>query len=156
MTWLISNQTLVNWYELKRDKSNNMTWTQQRLRLFWPSAQSDQRLHCVLNGQLWAQGFFMRTAKTLIRLGGCPGWSESLLGTHSFCWFCHVAAQINTKLKPCSELASSLSLIWQLCCKQTHLFPQAPMVWGRWRKHMYFDVDKLSLKVWHFNRYYLF
>ena len=23
--------------------------------------------------------FFMRTAKTLIRLGGCPGWSESLL-----------------------------------------------------------------------------
>ena len=30
----------------------------------------------------------MRTAKTLIRLGWCPGWSESLLGTHSFCWFC--------------------------------------------------------------------
>ena len=25
----------------------------------------------------------MRTAKTLIRLGGCPGWSESLLGTHA-------------------------------------------------------------------------
>ena len=27
----------------------------------------------------------MWTAKALIRLG----WSESLLGTHSFCWFCH-------------------------------------------------------------------
>ena len=25
----------------------------------------------------------MRTAKTLIRLGGCPGWSESLLGAHT-------------------------------------------------------------------------
>ena len=25
----------------------------------------------------------MRTAKTLIRLGGCPGWSESLLGAHA-------------------------------------------------------------------------
>ena len=36
----------------------------------------------------WAQ------AKTLIRLGGCPGWSESSLGAHSFCWFCHVVAQI--------------------------------------------------------------
>ena len=36
----------------------------------------------------------MRTAKSLIRLGGCPGWSESSLGAHSFCWFCHVAAQI--------------------------------------------------------------
>ena len=36
----------------------------------------------------------MRTTKTLIRLGGCPGWSESSLGTQPFCWFffCHVAA----------------------------------------------------------------
>ena len=36
----------------------------------------------------------MRTAKTLIRLGGCPGLSESSLGTHSFCWFCHFAAHL--------------------------------------------------------------
>ena len=34
----------------------------------------------------------MRIAKTLIRQGGCPGWSESSLGAHSFCWFCRVAA----------------------------------------------------------------
>ena len=27
-------------------------------------------------------------------LGGCPGRSESLLSVHSFCWFCHVVAQI--------------------------------------------------------------
>ena len=27
--------------------------------------------------------FFMWTAKTLIRLGGCPGWCESLLGAHT-------------------------------------------------------------------------
>ena len=37
----------------------------------------------------------MQTAKTLIRLGGCPGWSESSLGTQPFCWFCHVVAQIS-------------------------------------------------------------
>ena len=36
----------------------------------------------------------MQTAKTLIRLGGCPGWSVSSLGAHSFCCFCHVVAQI--------------------------------------------------------------
>ena len=36
----------------------------------------------------------MRTAKTLIRLDGCPGWSESSLGAHSFCWFCHEAAHM--------------------------------------------------------------
>ena len=38
-----------------------------------------------------------RTAKTLIRLGGCPGWSESSLGAHSLCWFCHVATQVKMK-----------------------------------------------------------
>ena len=36
----------------------------------------------------------MRTAKTLIRLGGCPGWSESSLGAQSLCWFCNVVAHI--------------------------------------------------------------
>ena len=36
----------------------------------------------------------MRTAKTLIRLGRCPGWSESSLGAQPQCWFCHEAAQL--------------------------------------------------------------
>ena len=36
----------------------------------------------------------MRTANTLIRLGGCPGCSESSLGTQPHYWFCPVAAQI--------------------------------------------------------------
>ena len=43
----------------------------------------------------------MRTAKTLIRLGGCPGWSGSSLGAHSFCWFCHVAAHLALQLVYC-------------------------------------------------------
>ena len=36
-----------------------------------------------------------RTAKTLIRLGGCPGLSECSLGAQSFRWFCHEAAQLS-------------------------------------------------------------
>ena len=67
---------------------------QRRLRSAWASAQSDQSLRCVLSGYLRTKTFFMRTAKTLIRLGRCPGWSESLLGAHSFCWFWHVVAHI--------------------------------------------------------------
>ena len=39
----------------------------------------------------------MRTAKTLIRLGRCPSLSESSLDAQSFCWFCHVAAQLKRK-----------------------------------------------------------
>ena len=54
-----------------------------RLRSAWASAQSDQSLFCALNGKLRAQCFFRRTAKTLIRLGGCAGWSESSLGAQS-------------------------------------------------------------------------
>ena len=46
------------------------------------SAKSDQSLLCCLNGYLRTQGVFMRTAKTLVRLGGCPGLSESSLGAH--------------------------------------------------------------------------
>ena len=53
-----------------------------------PSEDSDQpghppnliSLHCALNRKLRVQCFFMRTGKTQIRLGGCPGWSESSLG----------------------------------------------------------------------------
>ena len=66
---------------------------QQRLRSASASAQSDQILRCPLNGYSRTQSSFMQTAKTLIRLGGCPGWSESLLGAQ-WCWFCRVAAQM--------------------------------------------------------------
>ena len=31
------------------------------------------------------------------RLGKCRGWSESSLGAHSFCWFCHEVAQMYLK-----------------------------------------------------------
>ena len=48
-------------------------------RSAWASAQSDQSLRCLPNRKLKTQGVFMQTAKTLIRLGGCPGWSESSL-----------------------------------------------------------------------------
>ena len=70
---------------------------QWRLRSAWASAQSDQRLRCPHEetfGPLLPSG---RTVKTLIRMCGCPGWSESSLGAQSLCWFCHFAAQIQTR-----------------------------------------------------------
>ena len=58
--------------ELPHDKTNKMACA--------PSEDSDQPGHL----------------PSLIRLGGCPGRSESSLGTHAmlFCWFCHEAAQM--------------------------------------------------------------
>ena len=81
----------VIWVYLSRLVTKPTMWlcAQRRLRSAWASAQSDQSLRCALNRKVRTQGFFMRTAETLIRLSGCPGWSESSLGAQSFCWFCH-------------------------------------------------------------------
>ena len=59
----------------------------------------------------------MRTGKTLIRLGGCPGWSESSLGVQSF-WFCHEAAQIMT----------TFGVFLCFCSHNFKSFPTVPMV----------------------------
>ena len=74
------------WAASWQNQQNGMC-VQRRLRSAWASAQSDQSLCCALNGYLRAQCFFMRTANTLIRLGGCPDWSESSLGAHSLVCF---------------------------------------------------------------------
>ena len=42
----------------------------------------------------WVLSYPLSTQQRLIRLGGCPGWSESSLGSQSFSWFCHEVAQI--------------------------------------------------------------
>ena len=64
-------------------KPTKWVCAQRRLRSAWASAQSDQSSLCAQWVALRTQSFFMRTAKTLIRLGGCPGWSESSLGAHA-------------------------------------------------------------------------
>ena len=52
---------------------------QRRLRSALASAQADQNLHCPHEEALGPWLPIRCTAKTLIRLGRCPGWSESSL-----------------------------------------------------------------------------
>ena len=59
-------ETDSEWYEPSHDKTNKMTVRPAKTQI-----------------SLGTQAFFMRTVKTLIRLGGCPGWSESSLGAHA-------------------------------------------------------------------------
>ena len=67
--------------EPRYDKTNKM--------IYAPSEDSDQhghppsliRLRCRPEAKLGLKLPIERTVKTLIRLGGCPGWSESSLGT---------------------------------------------------------------------------
>ena len=50
----------------------------------------------------------MRTEKTLIKLGECPGWSESSLGAQPFGWFCHDMAQFLVTFSSCYVLALNI------------------------------------------------
>ena len=84
--------------QMSRDMTNPTKWlcVQRRLRSAWASAQFDQRLRCLHEEALGPPLPSERTAKTLIRLGGCPDWSEPSLDANSFDWFCHVVAQLSS------------------------------------------------------------
>ena len=94
---------------------------QRRLRSAWASAHSDQSLRCPQEESLGPYLLTERLAKTLIRTGGCPGWSESSLGsvillvlswggsyyvtdmptiiTGDVCTFCYFVFSLTDKLK---------------------------------------------------------
>ena len=82
-------------------------------------AQVDQSLRCLYEESLGPQLPTERTVKTLIRLGECPGWSESLLGAHSFCWFCHVVAQkvLWHVLHQTITIFQNQSRVWWVLCE---------------------------------------
>ena len=85
---------MLLWNEPPHDKTNNCGCAH--------SEDSDQlghppsliRVFAVRMKKAWSLAPIELTAKMLIRLGGCPVWSESSLGAHSLCWFCHEAAQM--------------------------------------------------------------
>ena len=56
----------------------------------WPVFAVHMKKHTVLCYPLSALWRLIR----LIRLGGCPGWSESSQAQISFCYFCHEAARL--------------------------------------------------------------
>ena len=65
---------------------------QQKLWSAWASAQSDQSLAVRSMGSLGPK-LSSFGQQRLIRLGICPGWTESWLVAHAICLFCHAAAQ---------------------------------------------------------------
>ena len=110
---------------------------QWRLRSAWASAQSDQSLRCpheeslgpklpikrmpslirvfaVRMKKAWVLSYPLSAQRRLIRLDGCPGWSESSLGAQSLCWFWHVVAHMHAghSVGLLSLSAASSSHIW--------------------------------------------
>ena len=100
----------ARWQRIKRTAKVTSTWKKQTVRpaktqislgirpVWSESSLSAWRKRGSLSAY-WAQ------MNILVRLGGCPGWSESSLVARSFCWFCHEAAHMLSKDIICHQLA---------------------------------------------------
>ena len=110
--WMILNEEALfyrldwSYIEPQHDKTNKMsvrpvkTQISLGIRPVWSESFAVRMktwkalvLHYLLSAQRRLRSDWA-SAKTPIRLGRCPGWSESSLGTYTFCWFCHVEAQL--------------------------------------------------------------
>ena len=83
-----------------------MSWQNQRNACV-ASEDSDQpghppsliRVFAFRLKKAWVLSYPLSAQRRLIRLGGCPGWSESSLGAHLFCWFCRVMAHMSLVMR---------------------------------------------------------
>ena len=89
------------WAAAWQNQQKNLC-AKRRLRSAWASAQSDQSLRCLHEEALGPWLSLEHKAKTLIRLGRCPVWLESSLGT-----------QVILLVMSCS--GSFVYMIWRLC-----------------------------------------
>ena len=84
-------------FESPHDKANKMSCV--------PSEDSDQpghspsliRVFAVRINKAWLLCYPLSAQRSLWPDGGCPGWSESSLGAHPFCWFCLEVAYLFTE-----------------------------------------------------------
>ena len=123
----------------------------------------------------------VRTAKTQISLGIRPVWSESLLsawrnlwslathwahsedsdqtgrmlGAHSFCWFCHVAAHlssivINSKWEEAARFSGRLLECLYLCGFKSSVFRHGD--WGGLRSLIVAVPDDILADTWQYQQ----
>ena len=137
--------------ELPHDKTNKMACA--------PSQDSDQpghppsliRVFAVCMKKAWV----LHTAKTLIRLGGCPCWSETLLGAHaillvlswggSYHWetFCCSFCPVFWMISP----SETVPLIWFFTWLCIILFLSYPTFSDKWQKATKVNI-MLAKKHW--------
>ena len=94
------------WATSYQNQQNDLC-TQRSFRSAWASAQSDQSSLCTLRIASKDQGFFMWTAKTLIRLGG-----------QVYLLVCHAAAHLSYGITSKSAIMSwNKSPLMEWICK---------------------------------------
>ena len=101
--------------QMSRDMTKLTKWLCAQRRLRSARASADQCLCCPHEESLGPSLPIERTATTLIRLGGCPGWSESSLGAHHFAGF--VMSHNYSCRQMLSTCAVNFSVILAYNCK---------------------------------------
>ena len=84
---ILNNMHSNELFELRHDKTNKVSVRPAKTQISQDIPQSDQSLHCPHEESLIPWLPIEHTAKTLIRQGGCTGWSESSLDAQSLSWF---------------------------------------------------------------------
>ena len=150
--------------EPPHDKTNKMTCAQRRLRSACASAQSDQRLPCPHDDTLGPQLPTEHPAKTLIRLGGFPGGSESWLSAHAISFVLswggsYIYNTLKTYVSGKTDPVLSGSLLqpgWlilmtivdivRLCSLQSIINNDIRGLWTIDRKYLYQGISDISLE----------
>ena len=88
-----ASYTDVIWASARQNQQNCMC--SQRTQISRASTQSDQSSLSAWR-KLGSLATHLVHSVDSDQMGGCPGWSESLLGTHPFCWFCHALAYMSS------------------------------------------------------------
>ena len=97
--WLDCMKIRLRLCEPRHDKTNKMSVRPaktQIIRVFAVRKKKAWVLSHPLSAQrrLWSDWADAQADLLVINLGGRPGWSESLLGAQSLCWFCYVVAHV--------------------------------------------------------------
>ena len=95
-----------------QNQQNDMC-AQRKLRSAWASP-SQIRIFAVRMKKPWVLSYPLSAPRRLIRLGGCPGWFESLLGAQLFC--CFVVLRLINLIRTysvCHSVCILLDTLWQ-------------------------------------------
>ena len=107
------------WVKLvnKHDKTNQMSVRPAKTQIILGICPV-WSVFAVRMKEAWVLSYPLSAQQRLIRLGGCPGWSESSLGAQPHCWFCSCRSSNS------AEVVQMWALPWLLVSmKWITLFP---------------------------------
>ena len=102
---------IIEEFEPRHDKTNKVSVRPAKTQISLGICRLI-RVFAVCMKKPWVLSYPLSAQRRLIRLGGCPGWSESSLGAQPHCWFCHVAAHLCKWAADSDAWGEACRIIW--------------------------------------------